>query len=730
MPWFRRLAWCGFLWGAVASAARAQVTVINGRDFPILSTGNIANTTSWTLDRNGYLGTYIHVDSPGDVTIGVQAEGQAYGGISPHMNVVLADTVAGFDVAAAPANYQRTFSLPAGTYFLRTEFNNDLGVTPRQLTVDNLTVSGATVYDVAAASSATKNFYAIDSANTYINNFRRGDVSIGLSGLAPGTQVGVSLKRIGFNFGTEIGGTTTNSVNTYLGSPTNGFRTTFQQKLNQDFNAIVPGNAGKWGSNEATRNSPNMGGVDAMLNYAQAHNMYARMHNLIWGKSPDGTSLGQQPNWVLNSNKTGLLDMAVAGNAAAAADLRNAISSRIKYYVGDGPGGNADRAVKYNELDVYNESYHTGEISPAGYWNTYGVGGDPSVNFGGIAGIYNEVKQAVAAAGASTKLYVNEYGVLGDAGYANYYVQHLESLREAGIEAGYGDVVDGIGSQYYPNSAGAHVPAAMEAVLQNLAVEGKPVTLTEFGVAAGVSALDSANILEDSMRLMFGNPQANGFYMWGFDAENGGGNLFAPAAALYTVSGSLNGNPTWTITPAGQRYEWLFGYGPDPQRRGNNANPWNTQLTATVGPDGRINFNGFYGDYQLTINGHLYNLSLVKGTSNYYMVVAAGDYNGDAIVDAADYTIWRDTIGSTSDLRADGNGDGMIDAGDYSVWQSNFGATYPAAGAGASAAVPEPATAVLGLLGLISIAAGRTFKRRIKRGVKLWLDRIATSTTA
>ncbi|MEX2172656.1 MAG: right-handed parallel beta-helix repeat-containing protein [Pirellulales bacterium] len=59
-----------------------------------------------------------------------------------------------------------------------------------------------------------------------------------------------------------------------------------------------------------------------------------------------------------------------------------------------------------------------------------------------------------------------------------------------------------------------------------------------------------------------------------------------------------------------------------------------------------------------------------------------GDYNGDGAVNAADYTIWRDTLGSTTDLRANGNdSNSVIDAADYGVWTANFGETL---GAGAS----------------------------------------------
>jgi len=51
----------------------------------------------------------------------------------------------------------------------------------------------------------------------------------------------------------------------------------------------------------------------------------------------------------------------------------------------------------------------------------------------------------------------------------------------------------------------------------------------------------------------------------------------------------------------------------------------------------------------------------------------AGDYNHDGIASAADYTVWRDTLGETSDLRADGDGSEVVDEGDYTHWKNNFG---------------------------------------------------------
>ncbi len=50
-----------------------------------------------------------------------------------------------------------------------------------------------------------------------------------------------------------------------------------------------------------------------------------------------------------------------------------------------------------------------------------------------------------------------------------------------------------------------------------------------------------------------------------------------------------------------------------------------------------------------------------------------GDYNGDGSVDAADYTVFRDTFSSTTDLRADGDGSGEVDEADYTLWADNYG---------------------------------------------------------
>lgn len=73
-----------------------------------------------------------------------------------------------------------------------------------------------------------------------------------------------------------------------------------------------------------------------------------------------------------------------------------------------------------------------------------------------------------------------------------------------------------------------------------------------------------------------------------------------------------------------------------------------------------------------------------------------GDYNLDGLVDAADYTVWRDALDTTTPRRgagADGNLSGVVDQADWSVWTDNFGSTA------AQTAIPEPATMLLIAIG-------------------------------
>jgi hypothetical protein len=115
----------------------------------------------------------------------------------------------------------------------------------------------------------------------------------------------------------------------------------------------------------------------------------------------------------------------------------------------------------------------------------------------------------------------------------------------------------------------------------------------------------------------------------------------------------------------------------------------------------------------------------------------AGDYSRDGSTDAADYVIWRKTVGQQSPQlnpttfevislgKMDANGAvsgacgfdkpncEVIDDADFNVWYTNFGGSAGAPGAGSGGQVPEPATATFVLLALG--IAGASFRRPAAR---------------
>ena len=112
-----------------------------------------------------------------------------------------------------------------------------------------------------------------------------------------------------------------------------------------------------------------------------------------------------------------------------------------------------------------------------------------------------------------------------------------------------------------------------------------------------------------------------------------------------------------------------------------------------------------------------------------------GDYDRDGDVDTSDYGAWKTAFGSMTQLAADGNEDGVVDAADYVVWRkalntsvmltnettrgmvtqadhgvlpANFGPTTGRGSAGsANATVPEPATALMLVVGILAMFSRR-----------------------
>lgn len=91
-------------------------------------------------------------------------------------------------------------------------------------------------------------------------------------------------------------------------------------------------------------------------------------------------------------------------------------------------------------------------------------------------------------------------------------------------------------------------------------------------------------------------------------------------------------------------------------------------------------FSGFGGGPQGSLN------DLVVAYESPFL---AGDFNDDGTVDAADYTTWRDALGTAALLAGDATPE-SIGGADHDTWRLNYGRTAPSALHAAARAVPEP----------------------------------------
>lgn len=135
----------------------------------------------------------------------------------------------------------------------------------------------------------------------------------------------------------------------------------------------------------------------------------------------------------------------------------------------------------------------------------------------------------------------------------------------------------------------------------------------------------------------------------------------------------------WEATKAETVGQWDFQLAVENLDGGNSLGESSSTRSepATYGATSGL-FTGVRGlnnNSDSTFNIDRYSLDLVTPGAG-----LLGDYNLDGTVNAADYTVWRDSLGQTgADLPADGDNSGTVDTSDYMLWRNNFGASLPPA---------------------------------------------------
>lgn len=186
-----------------------------------------------------------------------------------------------------------------------------------------------------------------------------------------------------------------------------------------------------------------------------------------------------------------------------------------------------------------------------------------------------------------------------------------------------------------------------------------------------------------------------------------GGAVTSAQAAEKLIGGGLeesSGPAGWTAVQSiveqpgafPNATEHLDGADQDGGGLGVLIRPFAGNIGAFAGKNYHTNYSlsqlvttGIAANRTYTLTGN----SLVQSSSSVIVdtlegITPLGDYNLNAAVDAADYTIWRDTLGSTTDFRANGTNEGasldLVDEADYQWWKDRFG------NAGVAPGTPSP----------------------------------------
>jgi endo-1,4-beta-xylanase len=243
------------------------------------------------------------------------------------------------------------------------------------------------------------------------------------------------------------------------------------------WNQVTPGNGGKWGWVEGTRDNMVWTDLDEAYQLAKDSNFIFKDHTLIWGN--------QQPHWI------GALD---------SADQYDEI---IEWFTAV-----ANRYPLMDMVDVVNEALHDppddpGDPDDGGY---YGALGGPGVT--GWDWVIESFRLARDIMPDTTMLLLNDYSIINSNNTTDNYLHLIHLLQEND------SLIDGIGIQGH----GFEWTASTSTYLRNLdtlASTGLPIYISEFDLD-GLNDLQHVHNYMNIFPLLWEHPAVKGITLWGF----------------------------------------------------------------------------------------------------------------------------------------------------------------------------------------------------------------------
>jgi endo-1,4-beta-xylanase len=288
-------------------------------------------------------------------------------------------------------------------------------------------------------------------------------------GMAPATAATAGTLKAaaeadGRYFGTEVTG---NMID----------NSTITGIVSTQFDMVTPGNEMKWDTTEPSNGSFDFAPGDQIVQYAQAHGLRVRGHNLVWQS--------QLPSWVSS----------LPSNQVQAA-METHITTEVSHYKGE-----------VYSWDVVNEPFNgDGSFVDDAFYNAMG------------SGYIADALRTAHAADPNAKLYINDYGIEGENAKSNAMYSLAQSLLAQGVP------LNGIG--FESHFIVGQVPSDMQANMQRFANLGLDVAVTELddriqlpasSAALQQQAADYASVVGDCL----GVSRCVGVSQWGVgDADS------------------------------------------------------------------------------------------------------------------------------------------------------------------------------------------------------------------
>lgn len=287
-------------------------------------------------------------------------------------------------------------------------------------------------------------------------------------------------------------------IGLYFGSmedslPGNGWDTAWvRNTLGSEFNLLEPGNQLKWWVTEPARGKFDFQPADALVDFAVAHHMKVRGHNLLWGMA--------NPEWLGNepASKYGKFS-----GQQLRGILVNHIRTVVGHYRDKYPG-----VVKWwdvtNEVMGWNNKFNSDGI----LWSKIGDSNDR-------ADYVRLAFQTARAADPSAVLCMNDWGNEGSLpDRTQNMIAAVKALRDEGVP------IDCVGMETHLNAKARLTKAEVMRVMKSYADLDVQVQITEFDVNAAISDKNAWSVASRLATVMLQacveSPNCTAFNNWGF----------------------------------------------------------------------------------------------------------------------------------------------------------------------------------------------------------------------